>query len=90
MISPLVGLLRVLIDGTADRNAEIGGFENIQAWTKFEYEARNGVHSNFTWHKEHFSGVDYDEITKEITIRRFEGKTWAHDADPEYGNYDYL
>lgn len=73
-----------------DRNTEIGGFEYIQAWTKFEYEARRGQYSDFVWGRDHFSGVDYDESTKEIGIRRFEGKAWAEDADPEYGNYDYL
>lgn len=73
-----------------DRNAEIGEFKDISAWTKFDYEARRGKHSEFTWNKDHFNGVDYDENTKEAgVIHRFEGKQWA-DADPERGNYDYL
>lgn len=74
-----------------DRNVEIGGFEPIQAWTKFDFPGRKGKHSTFTWNKDHFSGVDYDERTKEVgVIRRFEGKSWAEDADKERGNYDYL
>lgn len=77
-------------DFRSDRNVEIGGFKTIQAWTKFEYEGRGGEHSEFVWNKDHFSGVDYDENTKEAgVIHRFEGKKWA-DADTERGNYDYL
>ncbi|PSR83745.1 alpha-amylase [Coniella lustricola] len=74
-----------------NRNCEIGDFEDIQAWTKFEYKARNNEYSSFVWHKDHFSGVDYDEKTKTAGIvRRLEGKNWASDVDPERGNYDYL
>ncbi|KAF3770275.1 family 13 glycoside hydrolase [Cryphonectria parasitica EP155] len=74
-----------------DRNAEIGEYEAIQAWTKFEYKARNKQYSSFTWHKDHFSGVDYDERTKTAgVVHRFEGKQWAVDVDSERGNYDYL
>lgn len=73
-----------------DRTVEVGDFQDIQAWTKFEYKGRGGKYSEFVWNKEHFTGVDYDESTKEAgVIRRFEGKLWA-DADLERGNYDYL
>lgn len=82
--------LFLLLTFRSDRNVEIGGFEVIQAWTKFEYKGRGGQYSQFVWNKDHFSGVDYDDSTKEIgSIRRFEGKQWA-DADLERGNFDYL
>lgn len=73
-----------------DRNVEVGGYQDIEAWTKFDYYARNGKYSAFSWNKDHFSGVDYDDKNKTAgIIYRFEGKKWA-DADEERGNYDYL
>jgi alpha-amylase len=42
------------------------------------------------WNKEHFTGVDYDHITGEKGVWKFEGKEWAEDVDEELGNYDFL
>ncbi|RYP65543.1 hypothetical protein DL769_006289 [Monosporascus sp. CRB-8-3] len=74
-----------------DRLKEVtGGLEDIEAWTGFDYPARGDKYSSFKWNKSHFSGVDFDEKTKDYAIWRLEGKRWAHDADEDRGNYDYL
>lgn len=73
-----------------DRNQETSGYEDIQAWTKFDFEGRNNEHSDFTWNKSHFSGVDWDDQSQSKSIWKFEGKAWATDASPERGSFDYL
>ncbi|KAK7745659.1 hypothetical protein SLS62_009700 [Diatrype stigma] len=74
-----------------DRLREItGNLEEIEVWTGFDYPGRKDQYSSFKWNKSHFSGVDYDEISKSRAIWRLEGKEWARDADDDRGNYDYL
>ncbi|KAJ9651339.1 hypothetical protein H2198_009373 [Neophaeococcomyces mojaviensis] len=70
----------------------------INAWTKFNYEARNGKYSGLRYHSVHFSGTDWDHKTREKGIFKIMGKrsdgsakNWAVDvATTENGNYDYL
>jgi alpha-amylase len=74
-----------------DRRREVeGGKREIEAWTGFEFPGRKGRYSQMRWTKEHFTGVDYDHITKERGVWKFEGKDWAEDVDEELGNYDFL
>lgn len=73
-----------------NRNQEISAEESIRAWTKFTFPNRNGKYSTFTWNKDHFDGVDYDDRNKKSAIYRFEGKEWDPNVDKENGNYDYL
>lgn len=75
-----------------NRTQEIGEAHDIAGWTGFSFPARHGKYSEFQWHFEHFTGVDYDEKTKENGIFRILGdhKNWSSDTDAEMGNYDYL
>ncbi|NBK96653.1 MAG: alpha-amylase [Erysipelotrichia bacterium] len=73
-----------------NRNQDISNEETIYAWTKFTFPKRKGRYSGFTWNKNHFDGVDYDDRSKKTSIYRFEGKEWDRNVDLENGNYDYL
>lgn len=75
-----------------DRNVEWGAEEEIDAWTKFDFPARGGKHSDFTWHWRHFDGVDWDERRREKAIFKFVkvDDAWENVAGGELGNYDYL
>lgn len=73
-----------------DRNTDIGGVQQIKAWTKFNFPGRAGKYSNFKWNATHFSGTDWDEERKRKGIFRFAGKKWNSETDSENGNYDYL
>lgn len=76
-----------------NRNQEYGGNVWIQAWTKFDFPARNGAHSNFQWRWYHFDGVDWAQNLQEsgrVYKFRGTGKAWDWEVDTEFGNYDYL
>ncbi|KAG7284778.1 hypothetical protein NEMBOFW57_009390 [Staphylotrichum longicolle] len=82
------------VDGK-DRLREVGGGvgqeeEGIEAWTGFEFAGRGGRYSRMKWAKEHFTGVDYDDLTRRHGAWKLEGKEWAEDVDEELGNYDFL
>lgn len=75
-----------------NRNNEYGGDVNIDAWTVFDFTARNNTYSEFKWRWYHFDGTDYDANTRENTIFKFRGagKSWDLKVASEKGNYDYL
>ncbi|MDP4143889.1 MAG: alpha-amylase [Bacillota bacterium] len=75
-----------------NRNIEIGRPLQIEAWTQFNYTARGDKYSSFKWNWSHFSGVDWDNRTKENSIFKFCDvvKHWTPDVDNEFGNFDYL
>lgn len=73
-----------------DREETISGYEEIQAWTKFNFTARNGKYSDFTWDKSCFDGTDWNQRDKETAIFKFKGQQWDEGVDKENGNYDYL
>jgi alpha-amylase len=81
----------VEVDGN-DRNKEITGQYDIEAWTQFNYEGRNGTYSTFKWNASHFDGVDWDQKQQKNAIFKFKGlsKSWDWEVDTENGNYDYL
>ncbi|MES0857770.1 alpha-amylase [Geobacillus sp. G4] len=76
----------------SDRNQEISGTYQIQAWTKFDFPGRGNTYSSFKWRWYHFDGVDWDESRKLSRIYKFRGigKAWDWEVDTENGNYDYL
>lgn len=82
----------VAVEETAalNREHEISGKENIKAWTKFDFNGRNGKYSDFRWNASHFSGADWDDGKKRKGIFRFYGKEWNKQTDSENVNYDYL
>ena len=74
-----------------DRNKQVDDAHVVRVWSKFTFPGRKGKYSTFTWDHTHFSGTDYDDLSKdEGLVYRFAGKTWQKDTDPEKGNFDYL
>ncbi len=67
-----------------------GELKEIQAWTHFHFPGRNKKYSDFEWHWQHFTGIDYDEKKDEEGIFKFQGKYWEKQVDQENGNFDYL
>eukprot|EP00121_Abeoforma_whisleri_P016357 Awhi_evm1s15016 len=68
---------------------------DIEVWTKFDFEGRNGKYSQFTFNASHFDGVNYAHNYEPATERtwylwQFEDHTWDNSVDGENGNYDYL
>lgn len=75
-----------------NRNQEVSGDYQIQAWTGFNFAARNNLYSNFKWKWYHFDGTDWDQSRSKSAIYKFRGtgKSWDTDVSGENGNYDYL
>ncbi len=76
----------------ADRNKETGEVRTIEAFTAFDFPGRGDTYSDYKWHWQDFSGVDYDNLTGETDIFRIvgEGKGWSQGVDSENGNFDFL
>ncbi len=72
-----------------DRGKFLGERE-ITAYTKFNFEARNGKYSNFKWNYTHFDGCDFDVKTNQKALYLFDDKKWDDQVDIEKGNYDFL
>lgn len=75
-----------------DRTKEISEPRNIEGWTGFDFPGRKGKYSDFKWHFQHFSGVDFDQKTGENGIFKIigENKDWNKGVAREKGNFDYL
>ncbi len=67
-----------------------GELREISAWTHFFFPGRKGKYSDFEWHWQHFTGIDYDEKNDTEGIFKFRGKYWEKQVDKENGNFDYL
>lgn len=73
-----------------NRNEIISEEEEIEAWTKFTFPGRKGKYNDYVWTWQNFSGVDYDDRTKDHALFNFGQKGWEEAVDDEMGNYDYL
>ncbi|HVS96920.1 MAG TPA: alpha-amylase, partial [Puia sp.] len=76
-----------------DRTKFISDPFEIEAFTKFTFPGRKGKYSKFIWDRNCFTGVDYDDRTKESAIYSIQndyGEGWDEVIDSEKGNYDYL
>ncbi|GAC1427734.1 MAG: alpha-amylase [Chitinophagaceae bacterium] len=76
-----------------NRNEFISDPFEIEAYTKFTYPGRKHKYSSFVWDHNCFSGVDYDNLSKETAIYSIineYGDGWEEVIDDEKGNYDYL
>ncbi len=82
-------LVMAKVYDTSDRHNYIEERE-ILAWTKFNFSARAGKYSDFTWNHTHFDGCDWDNLTSTQALYLFSGKSWDDQVDIEKGNYDYL
>lgn len=77
-------------DSGSNREQEIAGEKEIEAWTKFTFPGRKGAYSSFTWNASHFDGTDWNEREKRNGVYLFKGKEWDSQVDEEFVNYDYL
>lgn len=73
-----------------NRNQQISGEEQIEAWTKFTFPGRKGQYDDYIWTWRNFSGVDYDARSKDHAIYNLGDRGWVPDVDGEKGNFDYL
>jgi len=76
-----------------NRNEFISDSHEIEAYTKFTHPGRKGKYSSFVWDHNCFTGVDYDNLSKEsgiYSIMNEYGEGWEDVVDDEKGNYDYL
>ena len=81
----------VLVD-EKDRTKEVGEVYEIDAWTAFDFPGRGYTYSKLIWNYNHFTGVDFDNLTG--TKGSFgiigENKGWSLGVSGEKGNFDYL
>jgi alpha-amylase len=76
-----------------NRNEFISEPYDIEAYTRFTHPGRQGKYSDFIWDHRCFTGVDFDNRTKETAIYSIlndYGEGWEDVVDDEKGNYDYL
>jgi alpha-amylase len=74
-----------------DRNAPIGEYQNIKAWTHFTFPGRAGKHSTMEWHWWHFDAIDHNAFNEdESAVYLLKGKSFDDNVDLEKGNFDYL
>lgn len=75
-----------------DRIHAKGEQREIQAYTGFNFPGRQGVHSSFQWHWQHFDAVDYDQLhpNERDTVYLLEGKQFDDEVSLEFGNFAYL
>ena len=75
-----------------DRINPKGPLQDIESWTHFTFPGRNGKHSAFEWHWQHFDAVDYEAGNPDDynTIYLFEGKRFDDEVSEEFGNFAYL
>ncbi|HEX3935390.1 MAG TPA: alpha-amylase, partial [Puia sp.] len=86
-------LIKVRKVDPEDRTKFISEPFDIEAYTKFTFPGRKGQYSPFVWDFHCFTGVDYDNKTKETAIYSIlndYGEGWEEVVDDEKGNYDYL
>lgn len=81
----------VMVDEN-DRTREISEEKEIEGWTGFDFPGRGDKYSDFKWNFNHFSGVDYDNLSETSGIYRIlgENKGWSLGVSKEHGNFDYL
>jgi alpha-amylase len=74
-----------------DRNAPVGEYQNIKAWTHFTFPGRSGKYSEMEWHWWHFDAIDHNAFNEgESAVYLLKGKSFEENVDSEKGNFDYL
>jgi alpha-amylase len=74
-----------------DRNATVGEYQTIKAWTHFTFPGRAGKYSGMEWHWWHFDAIDYNDYNEgESAVYLLKGKSFDDNVDLEKGNFDYL
>jgi alpha-amylase len=74
-----------------DRNAVIGEYQAIKAWTHFTFPGRGDKYSSMKWHWWHFDAIDHNSYNAdEQAIYLLKGKQFDDNVDLEKGSFDYL
>lgn len=74
----------------SNHDDQIGEYQEIMAWTHFNFPGRNGKYSELQWHWWHFSATDLNTFDHEFkAVFLFDGKSFREE-DPDLGNVDYL
>lgn len=67
-----------------DRNREVSGKYEIEAWVGFDFPGRGDKYSKMKYHWYHFSGVDFNAANEKTAIYKIMGdksQGWAEDGD---------
>jgi alpha-amylase len=72
-----------------NRNENVGGPTEVDAWTKFTFPGRKGKYSDFVWDWHSFTGLSENEKIFMILNEHADGK-WEPMLEDENGNFDYL
>jgi len=75
-----------------NRQEDISEPFDAEGWTRFNFPARQGKYSPFTWNFQHFNGINFDQRTGKTGIYRIlgENKGFSDKVSAEHGNFDYL
>ncbi|KAG2058648.1 glycoside hydrolase family 13 protein [Suillus hirtellus] len=76
-----------------NRLRDIENERPVKGWTAFDFPGRLGKYSSMRWNSNHFTGLDWDELTQTKGVFRISSeihKGWSRWVDTENGNYDYL
>lgn len=63
---------------------------DVQVWTQYDFEGRDGKYSDFKWDASNFTSTDYDQNTGSNEIIQFKGKSWNDNVSKEQGNFDFI
>jgi alpha-amylase len=74
-----------------NRNASMGGVEQIRSWTQFNFPGRGSQYSAKRWSWRDFDSVNHNmHKPGDSTIYRFKDKQFETEVNPQHGNYDFL
>ncbi|KAJ8585740.1 glycoside hydrolase family 13 protein [Rhizopogon salebrosus TDB-379] len=76
-----------------NRLKDIESERHVKGWTVFDFPGRLGKYSAMRWNSNHFTGLDWDDLTQTNGIFRISSEGhegWSKWVDTENGNYDYL
>lgn len=75
-----------------NRTREYRNFKNLRVWTLFTFPGRKGKYSDFVWTLNHFSSVDYNELTgsSQEYVFKLDDHLFSTKVTGEKGNFDYL
>lgn len=92
---------RIGADGTEDTYGrkmdkehhlkELRSHKNLRVWTLFTFPGRRGKYSDFVWNLDHFSSVDYNDLTGSSDyIFKLGEHLYSTKVSDEMDNYDFL
>jgi alpha-amylase len=74
-----------------NRNNPVGGLQEIEIYTKFNFPGRGDKYSKMKWNQNHFDCVNHNMLAPgDGIIYLFEGESFEKFVDLEKGNYDFL